>query len=191
MFAKKPLMKIAGQGKTPQRSYNSAGYDIFAYLSEPITIEPSSRAVIPTGIHIELDTEQNVYIQIAPRSGLAVNHGIHVMGGIVDRDYTGEIKVILFNSNSKPFTVRNEDKIAQFIIKNHHVFDIERVESLSQTERGSNGFGSTDNPIFDNHFQVKSPESELPMFSQDKSKKKLDLFGSTEPMVDFSWEKCI
>jgi len=138
------MLKITGKGITPQRSFNSAGYDLFACLESPVVIPSGKRACIPTGIHTELDTEQNIYLRIAPRSGLALNHGIDVFAGVVDKDYRGEIKVILFNSGEKDFEVKHGDKIAQMILETYHVFPIQLETSLSETKRGSNGFGSTD-----------------------------------------------
>lgn len=147
------MLKVTGQGKLPERSYNSAGYDLFAYLLTDYVIKPGCRMLIPTGICIQIDTEDsnsyykqddNFYIRIAPRSGLALKNGIDVFAGVVDKDYRGEIGVILYNSGTNDFVVKNGDKIAQMIIEKYHVFPVKRVEKLDTTERGMNGFGSTD-----------------------------------------------
>lgn len=117
-----------------------AGMDLLA--SEDKVIPPLSRAVVSTGISMEIPP--GYYGRIAPRSGLALRYGIDVLAGVVDSSYRGEIRVILFNTDKEEiFSVRQGDKIAQMIIEKHYNFEFVEVEELSSTERGAGGFGST------------------------------------------------
>jgi len=121
----------------------SSGMDLCAFLDKPITIMPSERALIPTGISISIP--EGYEAEIRPRSGLAYEHGITVLNtpGTIDADYRGEVRVILINLSTVPFTIRNGDRIAQMIIKNIVKVRWKEVLSLPETERGSGGFGST------------------------------------------------
>lgn len=121
----------------------SAGMDIRAYLQEPVTIDPGRRALIPTGIYLEIP--EGYEVQIRARSGLAVRNGIGLTNGIgtIDSDYRGEIKVSLINWGEEPFTVNNGDRIAQMVAAKYEHIDLEETESLSETERGEGGFGHT------------------------------------------------
>ena len=128
--------------KEPLRRANTtdAGADILA--AEDKLIPPLSRAVISTGVHVEIPEEY--YGRIAPRSGLALKYGIDVLAGVVDSSYRGEIRVILFNTDKEEaFQVRQGDKIAQLIIERHYNFEFVESEEISETTRGSGGFGST------------------------------------------------
>lgn len=121
----------------------SAGMDIKAYIDEPVEIMPGHRALIPTGLFMEIPPGSEV--QIRARSGLAVKHGIGLTNGIgtIDSDYRGEIKVSLINWGDEAFTVRNGDRIAQMVAARYEKADIEKVDVLSETERGEGGFGHT------------------------------------------------
>jgi dUTP pyrophosphatase len=121
----------------------SAGMDLIAAVTEPIIIEPSKIAVVPTGIAIALP--EGFEAQIRPRSGLAANFGITVLNapGTVDADYRGEIKVILINHGSRSFTVERGVRIAQMVLAKYERVVLNEVSSLNDTVRGSNGFGST------------------------------------------------
>ena len=121
----------------------SAGLDIRANLSESITLSPLERAMVPTGLFVELP--EGYEMQIRPRSGLAAKHGITVLNspGTIDADYRGEIKVILVNLSNTPFTIEPGERIAQLIVARYEQFEWQAVESLSETERGAGGFGST------------------------------------------------
>lgn len=124
----------------------SAGYDIYACLNENITIMPHERALIPTGIKMQLP--KGVEAQIRPRSGLALKHGITVLNspGTVDADYRGEVGVILMNHGKEPFVVGNHDRIAQMVIVKTHDVSMISVDSesmLDSSERGEGGFGHT------------------------------------------------
>jgi len=121
----------------------SAGMDLRANIPEPITLEPLERAIIKTGLFIELPIGYEA--QVRPRSGLAAKKGITVLNapGTVDADYRGEIGVILVNLSNSPFIVENGERIAQLIIAKHERADWHEVEELSDTSRGAGGFGST------------------------------------------------
>ena len=121
----------------------SAGLDIRANLSESITLSPLERAMVPTGLFVELP--EGYEMQIRPRSGLAAKHGITVLNspGTIDADYRGEIKVILVNLSNTPFTIEPGERIAQMIVARYEQVEWQTVESLSETERGAGGFGST------------------------------------------------
>ena len=121
----------------------SAGLDIRANLSESITLSPLERAMVPTGLFVELP--EGYEMQIRPRSGLAAKHGITVLNspGTIDADYRGEIKVILVNLSNTPFTIEPGERIAQMIVARYEQVEWQAVEALSETERGAGGFGST------------------------------------------------
>tara|TARA_Y100001970_G_C14101997_1_gene785981 strand:- start:608 stop:1030 length:423 start_codon:yes stop_codon:yes gene_type:complete len=121
-------------------SDQSAGYDL--YSVESVTIPPRTHKLIKTGISIALPEE--TYGRIAPRSGLAYKYGIDVFAGVIDRDYRGEIGVILFNSSDVPFQVNVSDRIAQLIVERIALIPIIQAgNTLDMTERGEGGFGST------------------------------------------------
>ena len=121
----------------------SAGLDIRANLDESITLHPLERALVPTGLYVELPEGHEM--QIRPRSGLAAKHGITVLNspGTIDADYRGEIKVILVNLSNDPFVIEPGERIAQMIVARYEQIEWESVETLSDTSRGAGGFGST------------------------------------------------
>lgn len=121
----------------------SAGMDIKAFLQEPVIIEPGKRALIPTGVFLEIP--EGYEVQIRARSGLSVKYGIGLTNGIgtIDSDYRGEIKISLINWGEAPFTVNNGDRIAQMIAAKYERVDFELADSLNETERGDGGFGHT------------------------------------------------
>ena len=121
----------------------SAGMDLRANLSEDVELKPLERALIPTGLRIELPLGYEA--QIRPRSGLAAKHGITVLNspGTIDADYRGEIKVILVNLSNENFTIKHGERIAQMIIAKHETVMLVEVAELSQTQRGEGGFGHT------------------------------------------------
>ena len=125
--------------QTPQ----SAGLDIRANIEESITLQPLERAMVPTGLYVELP--EGCEMQIRPRSGLAAKHGITVLNspGTIDADYRGEIKVILVNLSNTPFTIEAGERIAQMIVARYEQIEWQAVEELGATERGAGGFGST------------------------------------------------
>ena len=121
----------------------SAGMDVRAFLNEPIVLKPLERALIPTGLYLQLPAGHEC--QIRPRSGLALKHGITLVNtpGTVDADYRGEIGVNLINLSNEPFTVNDGERICQMVITNYCHFEWEAVERLDETERGDGGFGHT------------------------------------------------
>ena len=121
----------------------SAGMDLRANISEPITLQPLERALVKTGLYIELPVGYEA--QVRPRSGLAAKKGITVLNapGTVDADYRGEIGVILVNLSNEEFTIENGERIAQLIIAKHERAEWTEVVELSETSRGAGGFGST------------------------------------------------
>ena len=122
----------------------AAGYDLFAYIDKDIIIESMGKEKIPTGISVQLP--HNTYGRIAPRSGLTWKKFLDVGAGVVDEDYRGEIQVILFNFSKENITIKNGDKIAQFIIERIMPtipVVYEPDQELSETKRGEKGFGST------------------------------------------------
>ena len=122
---------------------SSAGMDLRANISTPVTLKSLERAVIPTGLFIELPP--GFEAQVRPRSGLAARNGITVLNspGTVDADYRGEIGVILVNLSPDAFTVQAGDRIAQLVIAKHERAEWVEGKPLSATERGTGGFGST------------------------------------------------
>ena len=121
----------------------SAGMDLRANLEQPLVLGTLERALVPTGLHIELPAGYEA--QIRPRSGLAAKHGISIVNapGTIDADYRGEIKVVLVNLSKEPFTVNPGERIAQMVVARHEQVEWEAVETLEESLRGSGGFGST------------------------------------------------
>lgn len=123
----------------------SAGMDLRANLTEAITLKPLERAVVKTGLFVELPVGYEA--QVRPRSGLAAKKGVTVLNspGTIDADYRGEIGVILVNLSNDDFTVENGERVAQLVIAKHEHISWEEVEVLEETTRGAGGFGSTGN----------------------------------------------
>ena len=122
---------------------SSAGMDLRANISEPVTLQPLARAIIKTGLFIELPVGYEA--QVRPRSGLAAKKGITVLNspGTIDADYRGEIGVILVNLSNEEFTIQNGERIAQMVISRHEHITWKEVDVLEETSRGAGGFGST------------------------------------------------
>ena len=121
----------------------SAGMDLRASMEQSIILAPLERALVPTGLFVELP--EGYEMQIRPRSGLAAKHGITVLNspGTIDADYRGEIKVILVNLSNNPFEIVPGERIAQAVVAQHAHIEWEQVEQLGATDRGAGGFGST------------------------------------------------
>lgn len=139
-------IKIINKSQHPLPNYEtlaSAGMDLRANLSEPITLAPLERAIVKTGLFIELPIGYEA--QVRPRSGLAAKKGITVLNspGTIDADYRGEIGVILVNLSNEAFVVENGERIAQLIIAKHERAIWLEADELSETSRGEGGFGST------------------------------------------------
>lgn len=139
-------IKIVNNGSQPLPEYatiGSAGMDLRANITEPITLGSLERTLIPTGLHIELPVGYEA--QIRPRSGLAIKHGITCLNtpGTIDSDYRGDIGVELVNLSKEPYTVFPGERVAQMIINKYEQVEFELVDKLSETERGEGGFGHT------------------------------------------------
>lgn len=121
----------------------SAGMDLRANIEEPVTLKPLERAIIKTGLFMELPL--GFEAQVRPRSGLAAKKGITVLNapGTIDADYRGEIGVILVNLSNEDFVVNNGERIAQMVIAKHEHISWNEVDILGETSRGAGGFGST------------------------------------------------
>jgi dUTP pyrophosphatase len=139
-------IRIINKSKNNLPAYetaHAAGMDLRADIEETISLKPMQRQLIPTGLYIELP--EGFEAQIRPRSGLAFKHGIGIVNspGTVDADYRGEIKVLLINFSDQPFEINTGDRIAQMVVARHEKVSWEQVELLSETSRGSGGYGHT------------------------------------------------
>jgi dUTP pyrophosphatase len=136
------VKKIVSHAVIPKRATEgSAGLDISSSVD---AVVPSQKwLAVPTGISITVP--KYCYARIAPRSGLTFKYGIQIGAGVVDSDYTGEIKVIMFNHGENDFNIKTGDRIAQLILEKILTNELEEVEELEKTDRGAGGFGSTGN----------------------------------------------
>ncbi|GAO31299.1 dUTP diphosphatase [Geofilum rubicundum] len=139
-------IKVINRSTNPLPDFStlhSAGVDIRASLEGSVNIGPLERVLIPTGLFMEIP--EGYEVQIRPRSGLAIKNGIGVLNspGTIDADYRGEVQVILVNLSNEPFEIKHGDRICQMILNKYERFEWVNVEVLSQTERGSGGFGHT------------------------------------------------
>ena len=139
-------VKVINKSKHPLPQYAtvaSAGFDVRANLDSPMVLKPMQRALVPTGLFIELPVGHEA--QVRPRSGLAFKNGITVLNspGTIDADYRGEVKVLLINLSEEDFSINDGERIAQVIIAAHERVEWVEVEQLMETERGSGGFGHT------------------------------------------------
>lgn len=139
-------VKVINNSHHPLPRYEtplSAGMDVRANLSEPIVLRPLERALVPTGLFVELPADYEM--QVRPRSGLAAKYGLTVLNapGTVDADYRGEVKVILANLSNADFTINDGERIAQLVVAQHAQVEWEEAVELSDTSRGAGGFGST------------------------------------------------
>ena len=145
MNVKITLLKHGPKVLPEYATKGSAGLDVMAAIHEPISIGPGERILVPSGFKLEIPVEYEV--QIRPRSGLAIKHGITVLNspGTIDSDYRGEIGIILINHSKNKFIVNPKDRIAQMVICKVTKMNLVKVSLLNNTERGSGGFGSTGN----------------------------------------------
>ena len=139
-------VKIINHSGNPLPAYatpGSAGMDLYANNEEPIILQPMERAMVPTGIFIELPIGYEA--QIRPRSGLAIRHGISLPNtpGTIDADYRGEIKVLMINLGQEAFEIKTGERIAQMVVARHEIVSWQEVAELGTTERGAGGFGHT------------------------------------------------
>lgn len=137
------VVNKSGQSLPQYATALSAGVDVRAAIEEPIVLEPLGRAMVPTGLFLEIPAGYEV--QVRPRSGLAAKKGVTVLNapGTIDADYRGEVCVILVNLSGQPFTVESGERIAQLVLARHEVIEWEEVDELSSSDRGAGGFGST------------------------------------------------
>jgi len=139
-------VKIINKSKHDLPSYStilSAGMDLRANISAPVTLQSLERTIIKTGLFIELP--QGYEAQIRPRSGMAIKHGISVLNspGTIDADYRGEIGIIVANLSSEAYTIEDGERLCQMVVAKHESVEWEEVEVLSTTDRGEGGFGHT------------------------------------------------
>ena len=139
-------VKLINKGGNPLPEYATAlaaGMDVRADNAEPIVLHPLERALVPTGLYLEIPAGYE--IQVRPRSGLAIKKGITVLNspGTVDADYRGELRVILVNLSNEDFTIERGERIAQIVLAAHARIEWEEVAELEASERGTGGFGST------------------------------------------------
>ena len=130
--------------KLPEyKTSGSSGMDLMAFVNNPIKIAPNTLELIPTGLSIAIP--EDLEIQIRPRSGLAAKSSIGVLNtpGTIDSDYRGELKIILFNHGNEDFIVNKNDRVAQMVLTPIIKMELEEVEQLPVSIRGSGGFGST------------------------------------------------
>ena len=138
------VKKLNPKVKLPSyKTEGSSGMDLMACINEPIYIPPKNSVLIPTGLSIAIPNDCEV--QIRPRSGLAAKYSIGVLNspGTIDSDYRGELKIILFNHGNKDFIVNNNDRVAQMVLMPILKMELEEVDQLPESIRGSGGFGST------------------------------------------------
>ncbi len=138
------LKVISESGILPEyKTSGAAGADVCAFVEEPVVLDPGKRALIPTGLFFEIP--DGFEIQVRPRSGLAFKNGVTVLNtpGTIDSDYRGELKVILINLGEEKFVVNNGERIAQIVVAPVTQGVFVRAETISETQRGVGGFGST------------------------------------------------
>ena len=141
--------KFTNNSNNPDPEYvklGDSGFDLRAFIPEPITLKSLERRLIPTGLKFELST--NTELQVRPRSGMALKHGISVLNtpGTVDEGYRGDVGVIVINLSNEDYTIEPGERIAQGVIMNvvgQGISELVKVNNLSESERGSDGFGST------------------------------------------------
>lgn len=140
------IKRIRHDGVNPLPQYmtlHAAGMDLSACLNEDLVLKPGARALVPTGIAIELP--EGYEAQIRPRSGLALKHGVTLVNspGTIDADYRGEIGVIIINHGEEPFIIKNQERIAQMVFAPFIRAIFEEAAELGDTQRGAGGFGHT------------------------------------------------
>jgi dUTP pyrophosphatase len=145
----KKTTKFINNSNNPDPTYakeGDSGFDLRAFIDEPVTLKPLERKLIPTGLKFELSP--NTELQVRPRSGMALKHGISVLNtpGTVDEGYRGDVGIIAVNLSNEDYTIEPGERIAQAVIMNvigHRVSNLQKVETLTETERGDTGYGSS------------------------------------------------
>jgi dUTP pyrophosphatase len=137
------IVNTSGNNLPEYATDGSAGMDIRASLQTPVTLQPLERAMIPTGLYLEIP--RGYEAQMRPRSGLAINQGITCLNspGTIDSDYRGELKVILINLSNQEQIINNGDRIAQVVISKVERALLQPVQQLEESLRGEGGFGHT------------------------------------------------
>lgn len=140
------IMRLSGNEDIPlpmKMSEAASGFDLCAAVAEPVTLEPGQRSLIPTGFSLAMPIELEA--QIRPRSGLAYKNGITTLNspGTIDADYRGEVKVLLVNLGQEPFVIQRGERIAQMVFQEVPGIRLQEVSNLSETVRGTGGFGHT------------------------------------------------
>jgi dUTP pyrophosphatase len=137
------IINRSGQELPAYETPSSAGMDVRAAITEPVTLHPLERMLIPTGLRVQLP--QGHELQLRPRSGLALKHGISLVNtpGTVDADYRGEIGVIVINLSNEDFVINPGERICQMVITNYTHVEWEEVERIDETKRGEGAFGHT------------------------------------------------
>jgi dUTP pyrophosphatase len=139
-------VRIINNSNNPLPAYataGSSGMDLRANLTESLTLAPLERAIVPTGISLEIP--EGFEAQVRPRSGLAIKQGLTCLNspGTIDADYRGELKVIMINLSSQPQVIEHGDRIAQMVFQKVELVELELTTSISETERNAGGFGHT------------------------------------------------
>ena len=138
------VKKLNSSAQLPSyKTSGASGMDLMACIEKPINLKPGKSCLIPTGLSVAFSEKYE--IQIRPRSGLAAKNNISVLNtpGTIDSDYRGELRIILFNHSSESFTINNNDRVAQMVLMPILKMDLEEVDQLPVSIRGSGGFGST------------------------------------------------
>ncbi|MBP6062424.1 MAG: dUTP diphosphatase [Fusobacteriaceae bacterium] len=137
------IIKEAGVDLPKYMTEESAGMDIKAFIKEPIILGSLERVLVPTGIKLEI--LKGYEVQVRPRSGLAIKHGITLLNtpGTIDSDYRGEIKIIVVNLSKDNYTIENGERLAQLVLQKVYKMDLEEVSELNITQRNDGGFGHT------------------------------------------------
>ena len=140
----KVFVKLSPEAQLPEyKSEGASGADLFAYIENEVVLKPGERCLVPTGVAVQLPFGYE--LQVRPRSGLALKHGVTVLNtpGTVDSDYRGELQVLLVNFGGEDFRLQKGDRIAQAVISKVERVIFEEVLSLNETKRGTSGYGST------------------------------------------------
>lgn len=137
------IIKEAGVDLPKYMTEESAGMDIKAFIKESIILGSLERVLVPTGIKLEI--LKGYEVQVRPRSGLAIKHGITLLNtpGTIDSDYRGEIKIIVVNLSKDAYTIENGERLAQLVLQKVYKMDLEEVSELNITQRNDGGFGHT------------------------------------------------
>ena len=137
------IIKEKGVDLPKYMTEESAGMDIKAFIKEPIILGSLERVLVPTGIKLEI--LKGYEVQVRPRSGLAIKHGITLLNtpGTIDSDYRGEIKIIVVNLSKDTYTIENGERLAQLVLQKVYKMDLEEVSEQNITQRNDGGFGHT------------------------------------------------